>query len=198
MAEKPGLVKTRQERVETRLRQRQVYNERMSKKRRARPRSLNIGDVVLMKNRRPGSKFKTRFESGMWAVTRVKGTLVTVTKGDEVVTRNISCFKRYHGAPADHQESGNNSDHEEGECEFGRVGGTAEHWLASGNLQMGEGLAAQKTTTPGSPVPNQDDVPAEAPAEGSNSEATRRSGLGRYNLRSRLTLPERLRDYVCE
>ncbi|KAJ1156247.1 hypothetical protein NDU88_008971 [Pleurodeles waltl] len=198
MAEKPGLEKIRKKQVETRLRQRHAYNERMSRRRRARPRSLNIGDVVLMKNRRPGSKFKTRFESGMWAVTRVKGTLVTVTKGEEVVTRNVSCFKRYHGDPVDHKESGNDSDHEEAEGEFGRAGVTAKHCLERGTSQMEECLAARKTTTPGSPVPNQEDVLAEAPTEGSNSEVTQRSGLGRYNLRSHLTLPERLKDYVCE
>ncbi|KAJ1131150.1 hypothetical protein NDU88_009493 [Pleurodeles waltl] len=105
---------------------------------------------------------------------------------------------RYHGDPVDHKESGNDSDHEEAECEFGRAGVTAEHCLERGTSQMEEGLAARKTTTPGSPVPNQEDVLAEAPTEGSNSEVTQRSGLGRYNLRSRLTLPERLKDYVCE
>ncbi|KAJ1081019.1 hypothetical protein NDU88_001206 [Pleurodeles waltl] len=51
--------------------------------------NLSRGDVVLMKNRHPGGKFKTTFESGLWTVTRVKGTLVTVTRGNDIVTRNI-------------------------------------------------------------------------------------------------------------
>ncbi|KAJ1188547.1 hypothetical protein NDU88_005308 [Pleurodeles waltl] len=50
-----------------------------------------------MKNRYPGGKFKTMFENNTWTVARVKGTLVTVKRKDETVTRNISCFKLYHG-----------------------------------------------------------------------------------------------------
>ncbi|KAJ1100409.1 hypothetical protein NDU88_005495 [Pleurodeles waltl] len=98
----------------------------------------------------------------------------------------------------DHQESGNASDQEGEEYEFRGPGFTAEHWLASGHSQIWEGLAARKTTPPGSPVQSKENLPAEAPAEGSSPEATRRRGMGRYNLRSRTTPPERLKDYVCE
>ncbi|KAJ1215503.1 hypothetical protein NDU88_003111 [Pleurodeles waltl] len=50
-----------------------------------------------MKNRYPGGNFKTVFGQNTWTVARVKGTLVTVKRKDETVTRNISCFKLYHG-----------------------------------------------------------------------------------------------------
>ncbi|KAJ1098928.1 hypothetical protein NDU88_004035 [Pleurodeles waltl] len=50
-----------------------------------------------MKNRYPGGKFKTLFEQNTWTVARVKGTLVTIKRKDETVTRNILCFKLYHG-----------------------------------------------------------------------------------------------------
>ncbi|KAJ1196640.1 hypothetical protein NDU88_000506 [Pleurodeles waltl] len=98
----------------------------------------------------------------------------------------------------DHQGSGNNSDQEGEEDEFRRPGFPAEHWLASGHSQICEGLEARKTTPPGSPAQSKENPPAEAPAEGSGLEAIRRRGMGRYNLRSRTTPPERLKDYVCE
>ncbi|KAJ1112586.1 hypothetical protein NDU88_000848 [Pleurodeles waltl] len=62
-------------------------------------RHLKAGDVVLVKSRHPGGKFKTPFEPEVWTVARVNGTLVTATRKGETVTRNISWFKLNHGKP---------------------------------------------------------------------------------------------------
>ncbi|KAJ1130706.1 hypothetical protein NDU88_009056 [Pleurodeles waltl] len=94
-----GNTTMKQKQVETLLRNRYTHNERISRKRRARMRHLKAGDVVLVKNRHPGGKFKTPFEPELWTVARVKGTLVTAMRKGETVMRNISCFKLYHGKP---------------------------------------------------------------------------------------------------
>ncbi|KAJ1091549.1 hypothetical protein NDU88_004668 [Pleurodeles waltl] len=190
--------RTRQKQVETRLRQRRVYNERMSRKRRARTRNLIIGDVVLMKNRHPGGKFKTPFESGLWTVTRVKGTLVTATRGSEVVTRNISCFKAYHGDQMDRQRSDNDRGPDREDEEFRRPGPSAEGCLTRSPLQTLEELDESKITLLGPPAQIEEGQLTEVPAEDGRPEIVRRRGMGRYDLRSRTSPPERLRDYICE
>ncbi|KAJ1137468.1 hypothetical protein NDU88_003866 [Pleurodeles waltl] len=202
--ETPGQARTRQKQVETRLQQRRIYNERMSRKRRARTRNLTIGDVVLVKTRHPGGKFKTPFESSLWTVTRVKGTLVTATRGSESVTRNISCFKTYHGDQRDRQGSENDSgqyreDEEDREDEeFRRPSTSAEGCLMRGPSQTREGREEDKITALDPPAQIEEGQLTEVPSENSRNEVVQQRGMGRYNLRSRTSPPERLKDYICE
>ncbi|KAJ1183394.1 hypothetical protein NDU88_000216 [Pleurodeles waltl] len=74
----------------------QQQNDRMSRKRRARIRDIQVGGSVLVKNRQPGVKCKLPFESSPWTVVRVRGTKITAERGREVLTSNVSWVKRYH------------------------------------------------------------------------------------------------------
>ena len=73
---------------------RRITNEKASRTRRATRSNLVVGDRVVVRDRHPGWKFRTRFEREPWMVTRVKGTMITATRQHQVVTRNISWFKR--------------------------------------------------------------------------------------------------------
>ncbi|KAJ1187829.1 hypothetical protein NDU88_004599 [Pleurodeles waltl] len=55
---------------------------------------VRIGDRVVVKDRRPGWKFRTPYEPGVWIVTRVAGTMVTAVKRGEKVTWNVFWFSR--------------------------------------------------------------------------------------------------------
>ncbi|KAJ1154108.1 hypothetical protein NDU88_006864 [Pleurodeles waltl] len=83
------------EQASERLCQRKAANDQVSRMRRARSVSLQVGDQVLVWNRHPGGKFRFPFEMMPWTVVRIKGTLVTALKGHESVTHNILFFKQY-------------------------------------------------------------------------------------------------------
>ncbi|KAJ1103622.1 hypothetical protein NDU88_001043 [Pleurodeles waltl] len=68
----------------------------MSTKRRAKQRDIRIGDYVLERNRRSGSKFMLPFEKDSWVMSAIKGTMVTAKRNQETITRNISFFKIFH------------------------------------------------------------------------------------------------------
>ncbi|KAJ1111147.1 hypothetical protein NDU88_008484 [Pleurodeles waltl] len=55
---------------------------------------LLICDRVIIKDRKPRWKFHTLYELGVWSVAGVAGIMVTVQKGGEKVTRNISWFRK--------------------------------------------------------------------------------------------------------
>ncbi|KAJ1191648.1 hypothetical protein NDU88_000964 [Pleurodeles waltl] len=75
-------------------------NDKMSLKRKARHRHLRTGDLVLVRDRHPCSKFNLPFESVPWRIVKIKGTMVTAAKGAETITRNIALLKHY--LPASH------------------------------------------------------------------------------------------------
>ncbi|KAJ1196893.1 hypothetical protein NDU88_000756 [Pleurodeles waltl] len=83
-----------------RLRQRGPAHEHMSRKRRTCLSPLQVGNRVLVQNRHPGEKFKLPFEMVPWTGVRTRSTMITVTRGGESVTRNISFFKRYQSEDA--------------------------------------------------------------------------------------------------
>ncbi|KAJ1198807.1 hypothetical protein NDU88_002646 [Pleurodeles waltl] len=144
----------KQKQVETKLRNRHIHNERISRKRGARMRNLKVGDVVLVKNRHPGGKFKTPFEPEVWTVARVKGTLVTATRKDETVTRNISWFKIYHGRPLESERSEVNSGPPSSE----------EGVLTSGHVQASGELEERDTTSLKVPERSEERTTAEVPS----------------------------------
>ncbi|KAJ1133259.1 hypothetical protein NDU88_011556 [Pleurodeles waltl] len=59
-----------------------------------------------------------------------------------------------------------------------------------------EELGEREVTSPGPPGQIEESQPVEVTAEEDSREVIRRRGMGRYNLRSRLSPPERLKDYV--
>ncbi|KAJ1142668.1 hypothetical protein NDU88_008981 [Pleurodeles waltl] len=70
-------------------------HDRMSRKRRAKQREVQVCDLVLVKNRRSGSKFLQPFEKEPGVVSITKGTMITAHKGHEYITRNISFFNLF-------------------------------------------------------------------------------------------------------
>ncbi|KAJ1157420.1 hypothetical protein NDU88_010133 [Pleurodeles waltl] len=151
-----------------------------------------------MKNRHPGGKFKTTFESGLWTVTRVKGTLVTATRGNEVVTRNISCIKTYHGDHTSCQRSENDRSKEREDKDFRRPGPSAENGLRNSPTRDRDEFGEREVAPTRVPTQIEENQPVEVPVEEDSREVIQRRGMGRYHLRSRLSPPERLKDYVCE
>ncbi|KAJ1143881.1 hypothetical protein NDU88_010183 [Pleurodeles waltl] len=148
----------------------------MSKKRRARMRYFKVGDVVLVKNRHPGGKFKTPFEPEVWTVTRVKGTLV-----NEIVTRNISWFKLYHGKPRESERFEISNEPSLGD----------EESVINGPVQAGGESEERYTTSLKAPDKSEERIAAEVP-----SAVGQRGGMNRYSLRPRTSAPEKLKDYV--
>ncbi|KAJ1202780.1 hypothetical protein NDU88_006576 [Pleurodeles waltl] len=73
---------------------REITNQKVSGKRRAKYRDFREGDQVVMKNRREGGKFRTTFEPKVWEVIGVKGAMITAARGRRRVTRNVSHFRR--------------------------------------------------------------------------------------------------------
>ncbi|KAJ1214991.1 hypothetical protein NDU88_002601 [Pleurodeles waltl] len=51
--------------------------------------------MVHVKDRHQGSKFSLLFEPTPWKITRVQGTMVTIMRDTETVTRNVAFFKCY-------------------------------------------------------------------------------------------------------
>ncbi|KAJ1155877.1 hypothetical protein NDU88_008602 [Pleurodeles waltl] len=76
---------------------------------------MHVGDVVVVKDRHPGWKFRTPYEPSRWSVVDVQGTMMTAQRGDQRVTRNVSWFKRLEGhdedTPADAEEVDDVADH---------------------------------------------------------------------------------------
>ncbi|KAJ1140267.1 hypothetical protein NDU88_006624 [Pleurodeles waltl] len=70
-------------------------NDRIAKKRHVKRRDVHIGDLVLVKNRHPGSKFRLPFLIEQWRVSDMKGTMVTSWEDAETITRNVLFFKLY-------------------------------------------------------------------------------------------------------
>ncbi|KAJ1141317.1 hypothetical protein NDU88_007650 [Pleurodeles waltl] len=77
------------------LSRRKDKNDKALRKRKARRREINIGDYVLVKNRRDGSKFMLPFQKDPWMVSAIKGIMVTSKRNQETIKRNISFFKAF-------------------------------------------------------------------------------------------------------
>ncbi|KAJ1181039.1 hypothetical protein NDU88_006250 [Pleurodeles waltl] len=144
-------------------------------------RHLKAGDVVLVKSRYLGGKFKTPFEREVWTVARVNGTLVTATRKGETVTRNVSWFKLYHGKP---QES-------EGTEENNGQSFADDGELLGSPFQASEELKERDNHLLKVREGSEERVTAEVP-----SAIIRREGMGRYNLRPHISVPGKLKDYV--
>ncbi|KAJ1207161.1 hypothetical protein NDU88_002553 [Pleurodeles waltl] len=158
----------------------------MSKRRRARMRYLQVGDVVLLKNRHSGGKFQTLFEPKVWTVTRVKGTLITAMRKNETVTRNISWFKLYHGKPRESERLEVSNEPCLGD----------EESVITGPVQAGEDSEERYNTSLTAPDRREERIGAEVPSAEVTSAFGQRGGMDRYSLRPRTSAPEKLKDYV--
>lgn len=154
-------------------------NEKASLQRRARSTWFQPRDRVVVRSRRPGWKFGTRYETKIWEVVSQKGTMVTARRGGTTITRNVLWFKRVPGA-------------NEG-LELGSDGD--ELHPDQMNLQNEDGHSQPRSLCredgvgeTGGSCPNSRD------REWSESQITERSHH-RYQLRTRPVLNSQLKDY---
>ncbi|KAJ1097368.1 hypothetical protein NDU88_002488 [Pleurodeles waltl] len=77
------------------LRQRHVRNSRISQKRRAKSQDIQVGDLVLIKNRHAVGKFWLPFEPVPWTVSLDRETLITAQQGSASLMRNMTFSKQY-------------------------------------------------------------------------------------------------------
>ncbi|KAJ1164552.1 hypothetical protein NDU88_004989 [Pleurodeles waltl] len=80
------------------LSRRKDRNYKMSRKRGAKERHICVGDMVLVKCRKGGSKFVLPFEKDPWIVSDVRGTMITAKRGPESITQNISFYKKVYAS----------------------------------------------------------------------------------------------------
>lgn len=80
---------------------RRKVHAKASDARRAKTSDLKVGDLVLVQNRHSVNKFRLPFEKEPWRLTEIRGTRVSVVRGQEHLTGNMSAFKRYHGTLRD-------------------------------------------------------------------------------------------------
>ena len=78
-------------------------------RRHARNSTIKAGDTVLVKQKKK-NKYTTMFRSQPYKVIEVRHSRVTAQRGDHVITRNISNFKKYSGVNGDTTVSGHESE----------------------------------------------------------------------------------------
>ena len=78
-------------------------------RRHARNSTIKAGDTVLVKQKKK-NKYTTMFRSQPYKVIEVRHSRVTAQRGDHVITRNISHFKKYSGVNGDTTVSGHESE----------------------------------------------------------------------------------------
>ena len=154
-------------------------NEQASRSRRAVRSNLVVGDRVLVKDRHPGWKFRTRFEPEIWKVVGIKGTMVTAQCNRQEITRNVSWFKR----------TGGEAPRGDGEV--------PEEEEAPAVVSNETCLPIPERTEEGGSreVPAKDGAPAHVSAEGP-PEVGARGPNHRYGLRPHPRPSQRLKDFV--
>ncbi|KAJ1210873.1 hypothetical protein NDU88_006235 [Pleurodeles waltl] len=80
------------------LSRRKDRNDKMSRKRGAKERDICVGDTVLVKCRKGGSKFVLPFQKDPWIVSDVRGTMITAKRGPESITQNILFYKKVYAS----------------------------------------------------------------------------------------------------
>ena len=86
------VVPTSNQQVEERDKNAKLKMKENADKRRAKDSDLNIGDTVLVRQRKQ-NKFSTRFDPNPFQVVRKKDTMITAYRNGKYITRNISQFK---------------------------------------------------------------------------------------------------------
>ena len=93
----PQLISTKTEK-DTAIRERdedakakmKLYTDKMRK---AKPSEIQVGDIVMLKQKKQ-TKLSSKFDPVPFCVTRIKGTMITVTRNGRYVTRNASFLKK--------------------------------------------------------------------------------------------------------
>ena len=78
-------------------------------KRRAEASTIEIGDTVLVRQRKE-SKFTSKFDQHPFKVVRQKGTMITANRNGKFITRNTSMFKKVHLESHHFEEDNDNDD----------------------------------------------------------------------------------------
>ncbi|KAJ1200663.1 hypothetical protein NDU88_004484 [Pleurodeles waltl] len=170
----PGWEPTTYHRKQTQAKRKQV-NDKASRRRQARVRDICIGDQVIINDRKPGWKFRTPYEPGVWTVTGMSGTMVTAEKGSERVTRNISWFKK--ATFVEH------SGDQEAKDQF-------PDWSTTESPEQD-----REGELPSAAGPGCLRQPVSAPPATQSREA--RSQTGRYCLRPNPPPSQKLKDFMC-
>ena len=66
------------------------------KRRKAKPSEIQVGDIVMLKQKKQ-TKLSSKFDPVPFRITRIKGTMITVTRNGRYVTRNVSFMKKVNG-----------------------------------------------------------------------------------------------------
>ena len=91
--------------------------EKLDEKRRTKEHTIKKGDLVLVKQEKT-NKLSTPYGPTPHIVERVKGSMITATRGNAMTTRNSSFFKKIEGNPEDIKlEDENDPDIDEPESE---------------------------------------------------------------------------------
>ena len=108
------------ENVEKKQRKAKTY---VDKKRRAREPQISVGDKVLVRQQYR-NKLTSLFDPKPLVVIKVNGTMLTASREDYLVTRNVSYFKKYLRSENDalktkHECDGEDKDTDNGTTETG-------------------------------------------------------------------------------
>ncbi|KAJ1190858.1 hypothetical protein NDU88_000177 [Pleurodeles waltl] len=164
--------------------------------------------MVLVKCRKGGSKFVLPFEKDPWIVSDVKGTMITAKRGSELITQNISFYKKVHASdfqvPLDISSCDQDYDDVtlQGTCL--ETNDVVSGGVLCPNMQSPDDRVVLDHGT-GQLVPMSSDVPGsgdhlvEEPITsrpGLSGPVTSTRGDGPYNLRPRPQCSTRLRGFV--
>ncbi|KAJ1110720.1 hypothetical protein NDU88_008069 [Pleurodeles waltl] len=186
-----------QKRVADMLGQCCINNDCMSRKRHARERDLQVGDLVLVKNQYPGGKFKLPFDPMLWNVTKVRGTLITEWRGTESKAWNVS-FKKYRFRAPDPEGFGDVVPDMLFGTESLAVSCFPTRRTCNSTLgAMLEATPGQRTVVLLAPGDEGGGDPSKADVLSSpEAVCTQRNGSEKYHLRPQPKLSTRLRDFV--
>ena len=165
---------------------RRVTNEKASRTRRAAMPNLVAGDRVVVRDRHPGWKFRTRFEQEPWTITQVKGTMITATRRHQSVTRNVSWFKRAQREVT--QDPGLESWREGQE--------SAESPREGEGSSLTESLPTRRLDSSRVPKDGRGMEVSDEPRGLQEEEGAGRTRSQRYNLRPQPLPSQRFKDYV--
>ena len=101
--DKDTVVRKRDEEAKAKMK---FYADKMRK---AKPSEIQVGDTVLLKQKKQ-TKLSSKFDPVPFHVTRIKGTMIAVTRNGRYVTRNASFLKKVNGSCR--QNNGEETDEE--------------------------------------------------------------------------------------
>ncbi|KAJ1144216.1 hypothetical protein NDU88_010517 [Pleurodeles waltl] len=161
-------------------------------------RVIHIGDMVLVRNRRWGSKCMLPFEKDPWVVSGIKGIMVTVKGKQETVKGNISFFKlvrmtdcevaiEKNSSPASSRE-----DDDGGRVDHSDNGSTSQSQGVAVDDPLSFGLRSTDVQNSEPPQISEHEVPDLVPV----SSPPSRQGLEHYSLRPHPSRSTKLQGFV--